>query len=234
MKLSEKYIDKICHESEIYEKLLSLDGKKILELGCGNAEITRTIATSGHDREIIAMEVDKVQHHKNLLIDDLVNVTFKLGSGEAIGAADETFDVVLMFKSLHHVPMEFMGKALREIRRVLKPGGLAYISEPIFAGDFNEILRLFHDEQEVRTAAFRAIENSINEGIFSLVDEIFFNVPMLFENFAEFENKILKVTHTNHQLSSELYNKVKEQFSFNLKIDGARFLIPIRVDLLKR
>jgi len=234
MKLSEKHIDKICPESEIYEKLLSLDGKKIMELGCGNAEITRTIATNGHDREIIAMEVDEIQHHKNLLIDDLVNVTFKLGGGEAIGAADETFDVVLMFKSLHHVPMEFMGKALREIRRVLKPGGLAYISEPIFAGDFNEILRLFHDEQEVRTAAFRAIENSINEGIFSLVDEIFFNVPMLFENFAEFENKILKVTHTNHQLSSELYNKVKEQFSFNLKIDGARFLIPIRVDLLKR
>jgi len=68
--------DKTCAESEIFEKILSLDGKEILELGCGNADLTRLIATSGHDRNITATEVDEVQHAKNLSIHDLPNVTF--------------------------------------------------------------------------------------------------------------------------------------------------------------
>lgn len=33
-----------------------------------------------------------------------------------------------------------MEASMQEIRRVLKQGGLVYISEPVFAGDFNEIL----------------------------------------------------------------------------------------------
>jgi SAM-dependent methyltransferase len=59
-----------------------------------------------------------------------------------------------MFKSLHHVPPELMEPSMHEIRRVLKQGGLVYISEPVFAGDFNDILRLFHDEQKVNFAEF--------------------------------------------------------------------------------
>ena len=41
--------------------------------------------------------------------------------------------------------------------RVLRPCGLVYISEPIYAGNFNDILRLFHDEQAVRLAAPAAV-----------------------------------------------------------------------------
>lgn len=100
------------------------------------------------------MEVDVIAHRKNLQITDLPNVTFGLAGAQDIPLDDETADIVLMFKSLHHVPVELMETSLREIRRVLKPAGLAYISEPIFACDFNEILRLFHNEQEVREAAF--------------------------------------------------------------------------------
>ena len=145
MKIAAEQIDVTCPESEIYNDLLALDGKHILELGCGGAEITRDIATSGADRKITALEVDGIAHAKNLQITDLPNVTFGLSGAQDIPLEDESVDVVLMFKSLHHVPLEAMEPSMREIRRVLKPGGLAYISEPVFAGDFNDILRLFHD-----------------------------------------------------------------------------------------
>lgn len=104
----------------------------------------------------MALEVDERQHAKNLTLPDLTNVIFRHGAAEAIPEADGTFDIVLMFKSLHHVPMDSMDLAFQEIRRVLKPGGFVWISEPVYTGPFNDIVRLFHDEKTVREAAFAA------------------------------------------------------------------------------
>jgi SAM-dependent methyltransferase len=147
---------------------------------------------------------------------------------------DESVDVVFMFKSLHHVPLELMEPAMHEISRVLKPGGLAYISEPVFAGEFNEVLRLFHDEQKVRLAAFNTVKKAVDDGLFSLVEETFFNSPMKFAGFAEFEEKVIKATHSDHSLDEELFDLVKQRFEQHIGDDGAHFLAPIRVDLLQK
>ena len=234
MKIAIEHIDKNCAESEIVNDLLSLDGKHILELGCGSAEITRNIATSGVNRRITALEVDEIAHEKNLQITDLPNVFFALSGAQEIPLDDESVDVVFMFKSLHHVPLDLMEASMHEIKRVLKPGGLVYISEPVFAGDFNEILRLFHDEQKVRQAAFNTIKKAVDEGLFELLEERFFNSPMKFESFAEFENNTIKATHSNHRLDEKLYNMVKQRFEQHIGNDGAHFLMPMRVDLLQK
>ena len=234
MKIASEKIDLSCPEPEIYNRLLSLDNKHILELGCGSAQITRDIATSGTKRKVTAFEVDEIAYEKNLQIKDLPNVTFGLAGAQEIPLQDESVDVVFMFKSLHHVPLQLMNVSMHEIRRVLKPGGLAYISEPVFAGDFNEILRLFHDEQKVREAAFNTVKKAVDDGLFRLVEEIFFNSPMKFENFVEFESNIIKATHSNHVLYEKLYNLVKQRFEQHIGNDGANFLMPIRVDLLQK
>lgn len=234
MKIAVEQVEVNCPEAEIYDRLLVLDGKHILELGCGSAEITRNIASAGAERKITALEVDEIAYGKNLQITDLPNVSFGLAGAQDIPLEDAAVDVVFMFKSLHHVPLELMAPAMREIRRVLKPGGLAYISEPVFAGALNEILRLFHDESKVREAAFNTVKKAVDEGLFELVEETFFNSPMKFESFADFENRILKVTHTHHNLSEEVYDLVKQCFEKHLGDDGAHFLMPIRVDLLQR
>lgn len=234
MKLTTGNITRTSPETEVYESILSLDGKKILELGCGKAIITRSIAISGTDREVLALEVDRIQHEKNLLIDDLPNVRFGLAGAENIPAGDNSFDVVFMFKSLHHVPLELMGQALREIRRVLKPGGLAYISEPVFAGNFNNVLKLFHNEEAERQAAFEALQRAIETGDFALKDELFFNTPNHFVDFAEFEQRIINVTHTDHQLETGLMQEVKAAFDKYMTPDGAHFENPVRVDLLEK
>lgn len=234
MKIAVETIEVSCPEAEIYERLLALDSKHILELGCGSAMITRDIACAGVGRRITALEVDEIAHGRNLQITDLPNVTFGLAGAQEIPLEDATVDVVLMFKSLHHVPLDMMAMALREIRRVLKPGGVVYISEPVYAGDFNDILRLFHDEKKVREAAFHTVKNAVDEGLFELVEETFFNSPMRFANFADFEDRILKVTHTRHSLSDEVYSSVKQRFEQHSDDECVRFLQPIRVDLLRR
>jgi ubiquinone/menaquinone biosynthesis C-methylase UbiE len=221
-------------ESDIYNALLSLDDCNIAELGCGAAELTREIASSGKNRSILALEVDAIQHAKNQQIRDLPNVRFELGGAQAIPVQDDTVDVVFMFKSLHHVPLDQIAQSLQEIRRVLSPGGCAYISEPIFAGDFNEVLRLFHDEEAVRKAAFDALRSMVETGDLELVKEVFFNSSIEFSDFADFEKRVLQVTHSNHQLSEELYQQVRKQFSEKMAGNGGRFTLPIRVDLLRK
>ena len=233
MKIAEDNIDNTCIEADVYERLLTLDDKHILELGCGSAQITRNIATSGSGRSITALEVDEIAHNKNLQITDLPNVSFQLSGAQQIPLDDDSVDVAFMFKSLHHVPIELMRPSMHEIKRVLKPGGHAYISEPIFAGDFNEVLRLFHDEQRVREAAFATVKNAVDEGLFELVDELFFNSPMHFQDFAEFEENTIRATHSEHNLDDELYAIVKQRFEQHMSDDGANFLMPIRVDLLR-
>lgn len=227
-------IELTCPEADIYNRLLELNGKEILELGCGKAELTRQIATGGAGRHITALEVDQIQHASNLAITDLPNVDFALAGAQDIPLDDASVDVVFMFKSLHHVPIPLMGQALEEIRRVLKPGGQAYISEPIYAGEFNEILRLFHDEGEVRAAAFRHVREAVENERFALQGQHFFNTPMKFDDFADFETKVIKVTHSHHELSPELHATVRERFSAHVGEDGAHFAMPIRVDLLQK
>lgn len=224
----------VCDESEIYEKLLPLQGADILELGCGKAEKTRAISQGGKARSITALEVDEIQHAANLRSNEPANVTFRLGGAETIPAENDSFDIVLMFKSLHHVPVAKMDQAMAEIARVLKPGGLAYISEPVFAGAFNEILRLFHDEQEVRDAAFAAVERAVTDERFELAGEIFFATPGRYETFEEFEERILNVTHTEHRLSPEVYQQVRAKFMSHMTSKGANFEMPLRVDLLRK
>lgn len=234
MKIADPTQTGLCNEVKLMLDALPFDGADVLELGCGKAEKTRTLAESGRVKSIVALEVDTIQHALNLKVSDLPNVQFRQGGAEAIPADDNSFDIVLMFKSLHHVPVAEMDQALREIARVLKPGGLAWISEPIYAGDFNDILCLFHDEKIVRQAAFSAVCKAVDNDVLALEKQYFFNTRSQFDNFEQFDTRMIKVTHSNHQLDPALYQAVQEKFTAHLKADGATFLNPQRVDLLRK
>ena len=213
---------------------LPLAGARVLELGCGRAEKTRTLAEGGGVAEILALEVDAIQHARNLEVKDLPRVRFAHGGAESIPAPEASFDLVVMLKSLHHVPMGKMNQALAEIARVLKPGGLAWISEPVFAGDLNEIMRLFHDEQVMREAAFAAVCRAVDSGLLALERQIFFQTRGHFADFAQFDARMIRVTHSDHRLSPELYETVRQKFTAHLTPEGATFLNPQRVDLLRK
>lgn len=230
MRISNPEAGLVANEGDIIDELLQLEGATVLELGCGKAEKTRIVARKA--ASVLALEVDERQLARNLAIADMINVHFAHGGAEKIPASDSTFDVVLMFKSLHHVPIELMDSAFAEIRRVLKPGGVAYISEPVYAGSFNEILKLFHDEKMVREAAFAAEKRAVASGQLALRTQKFFQQPTFFADFSQYEEQVIKVTHTEHKLSAETLEKVRSRFNEQMTPDGATFHMPIRVDLL--
>lgn len=222
-------------ESTVYDRMLPLAGARVLELGCGKAEHTRAIARKYPGAQILAMEVDRVQHALNLAAEQLPNLRFGEGGAQKIDAPDASFDVVMMFKSLHHVPGELLDAAMAEIARVLVPGGLLYLSEPVFDGEYNHVIRVFHNEQRVRQAAFDAAQRAVASGVFELAEEAFFQSPVVFADFAEFEKRMIGVTHTIHKLTDEQYRETRERFAAYVAKAGApKFEAPMRVDLLRK
>lgn len=221
-------------EIDVIAETLPLSGARVLELGCGAAAMTRLVAENFDVAEILATEVDSIQHARNLASEPVPRVRFGSFGAERIEADDASFDVVMMFKSLHHVPVELMDAALGEIARVLRPGGLAYLSEPVYAGDFNEILRQFHDEKTVRQAAFDAIRRALQAGRLELRRQLFFHTRSHYRDFAEFEQRILQATHTEHRLDDALYARVRASFDVHMTPEGAVFRNPMRVDLLEK
>jgi ubiquinone/menaquinone biosynthesis C-methylase UbiE len=241
MQIQNPTVTTLCNELDLIAQHLPLDNATVLELGCGKAQMTRRIAARFPTAQIIATEVDQIQHAHNLAqqrslseVEGIHNITFQSGGAQAIDAPDNSVDVVFMFKSLHHVPRELMAQSLQEIARVLKPGGLAWISEPVYAGDFNDILRLFHDEKVVRELAFQAVSAAVTAGTLELVEQIFCNTESRFADFNEFDQRIIQVTHTHHQLDDVLYQTVKARFNAHVGTAGASFENPARFDVLRK
>lgn len=234
MRIHDENAYRILTEQEVIRELVDVRDKEVLELGCGRAWMTRLLAEQFAPSRIVATEVDRIQHEKNLHITDLPKVTFRYGGAEAIADPDETYDRVFLFKSFHHVPVPLMIPALREIRRVLRPGGLAYFSEPVYWGAFNDILKMFHDERLVREAAFAALQGDVEGGDWELVAEAFFQVPGCYETWEVFEEHFLRATHTPIQIDAVLYARVRSAFMAHMTPDGAHFLKPHRADLLRK
>ena len=221
-------------ELELIRELVEVRGRRVLELGCGAAWMTRLLVDPLGAAAVTATEVDRIQHAKNLALGDLRSVTLRLGGAEVIEDPDGSYDLVFLFKSLHHVPPDLMDRALAEIHRVLKPGGLLYCSEPVYAGPFNDLMRLIQDEKEVREAAFASLQRAAGQGRFGLAAEVFFESAGTYPDWPSFASRFIDVTHSERNLDAARRAAIRAAFEHHLTPTGARFVKPHRVDLLRR
>lgn len=120
--------------------------ESILDLGCGNGELARTLSRRGHhgsylgldfslplldeaEREAFAFPVRFMQ--ADLVSDDWHHVTATSGldtpsnDGYSTIARNGTFDIVLSFAVLHHIPSsELRLQIIQKIHEHLKPDGM--------------------------------------------------------------------------------------------------------------
>jgi SAM-dependent methyltransferase len=225
---------------QIIDELVLLDGlvdlanhPRVIELGCGAAQLSRKLLERFAASEVTALEVDERQHAKNIT-QPQDRLRLVQAGAQAIPFDDGVFDLALMLKSLHHVPLELLDAALAEVHRVLRPGGLLYVSEPVFAGALNEVMCVFHDEEVVRAAALEALHRAVASGAWEPVTEQHFETPVHYRDFAEFERRMIGVTFADHRLDAATLARVRERFEPHMTPDGAHFARPMRVNLLKK
>lgn len=224
----------VTDELELLAELVDLPAHpRVIELGCGAAHLSRKLLQRYPASTVTGLEVDARQMAKNLE-QPQERLRFVNAGAQAIPFGDGSFDLALMLKSLHHVPLDLLDQALAEVHRVLRPQGLLYVSEPVFAGALNEVMRLFHDEQVVRAAALAAVQRAVASGAWEQVDEVFFETPVHYRDFAEFEQRMIGVTFVTHRLDATTLAAVRARFEPHMTADGAHFVRPMRVNLLRR
>lgn len=223
----------VAQELDLLAELVPLAGRQIIELGCGGAPLARQLLARHADCTVTALEVDERQLAKNLQSPQ-DRLQFVCAGAQAIPFPADRFDLALMLKSLHHVPLDLLATALSEIHRVLRPQGLLYVSEPVFAGELNEVMRLFHDEELVRAAALQALHSAVASGAWEQVAEVHFQTPVHFASFDDFHRRMVGVTFQTHALDEATLARVRARFEPHLGPDGAHFSRPMRVNLLRR
>ncbi len=220
-------------ELDLLADLVPLAKCQIIELGCGAAKLARALLLRFPDSHVTGVEIDARQHAKNLASPQ-ERLLFVSGIAQDIPCDDSAFDLALMLKSLHHVPVTAMEQALAEVARVLRSGGHLYISEPMFGGALNHITRLYNDEQVVRGAAQAAIDAALTNGAWTQTQERRFVVPSRFADFAAFEQRMIRQTYADHQLDATTMSEVRRRFEAHAGADGAVFEQPMLVRLLRR
>jgi SAM-dependent methyltransferase len=100
-------------------------GVSVLELGCGTGYFTRELARSGAHVVAIDLSPELLEIAKANC--SAPNVRYEIQNAYELSYPDAVFDSVVGSSVLHHLEIE---EALREIYRVLKPGGAIYFTEP--------------------------------------------------------------------------------------------------------
>jgi SAM-dependent methyltransferase len=226
--------DLVRDELTLLHRLTPLHAQRIVEVGCGAAALARKLLAAYPDCRVTGLEVDQTQHAHNLAAPPTPGLAFVAAGAQAIPFDDGAFDLALMLKSLHHVPPDLLDPGLAEVRRVLRPGGHLYISEPVFDGPLNEINRLFNDEQAVRRAAYQALRRAVDAGGWREVTEYHFMMTAFYADFDDFERRATGVTFADRRWSADMRERVRVRFEALRPPAGQPFVRPMRVNLLQK
>lgn len=201
----------------------------MIDAGCGGMAFTRPLADQG--ARVLAIDPDPVQAELNRAAEPIANVEFVETGADHLPVQSKTVDGVFFAYSLHHIPADIYQSVFDEVVRVLKPGGFLYVIEPIDC-PLNEVMKLFHNEEQERAAAWRALEE--------LAMPAFISAEVVtYHNFAQYDSWDDFAKHFGSRSFNTLYTEadirqpeVKEAFE---RLGGPehRFASPKQVMFLQ-
>lgn len=157
---------------------LPMADQTVVDVGCGDGSVARQMVARGA-RLVLGLEVTERQVTRALAAPPDPRVMILKAGAQAMPLPDGSMDAVVFFNSLHHVPEELMTQALAEAARVLRPGGLVYVGEPIADGPFFTLLRPVDDETRVRALALARLREAAALGLIQIREEVYRNTVRL-------------------------------------------------------
>jgi 2-polyprenyl-3-methyl-5-hydroxy-6-metoxy-1,4-benzoquinol methylase len=112
------------HLSDLFRSLRGSRGR-LLEVGSGIGVDSIQLARCGFDVTAVDLTDNAIRVARQFAQRRGVAIDFRLGNAEGLDFPTESFDAVYSFGVLHHTPD--IEQAVSELRRVLRPGGTAYV-----------------------------------------------------------------------------------------------------------
>jgi SAM-dependent methyltransferase len=214
---------------QVLEQLVALDGKDVLDVGCGSGALVRELVARG--ARAVGLEISEQQ-----LGDARANGIgrFLVGRAEDLPLPGDSLDVVVFMRSLHHVPETAMVAALADAGRALRPGGVVYVAEPLAEGDYFELVRIVDDETEVRAAAQRALADCARAGL-ERVQTLEYEVGAVSAGIGRLRKRIVDVDPERAAVFDAHEDELTAAFArLGDEREGGRwFTQPMRADLLQ-
>ncbi len=220
----------ILRDIDALQRLHSWRGRQVLDVGCGSGQLSRALAGIG--AIVRGFEPDPIQAEKNSRAPATAGVRFASAPAEALPVADASVDVVILSRSLHHVPVALMDGAIAEAHRVLRPGGALIVLEPDIHGQFSQLIRPFHDETVVRAEAIAALDRAAAR--FSSSEERWYTTESRFGSFSEFKAAMIGKSFNDIVPERIEQAEVAAAFEAGRTEQGYRFTNPIRARILAK
>ena len=220
--------------TDVMHAHLSLAGRRVADIGCGDGALVRFMTREG--AETVGIECSPAQLARAHAAEPAGGERYIEGVGQDLPLEDATLDLVVFFNSLHHVPVEAQEAALAEAARVLKPGGLLYVMEPLPEGAYFELMRPVNDETEVRARAYDALRAAVAGQAFEEIVEERYAAPFKHKSFADCVADSLAVDPARRAAFEAAGETLAQGFEAAAeKRDGAYwFDQPSRLNLLRR
>ena len=214
-------------------RLMPGGGRVVLDVGCGDGGLVRMLAARG--ARAIGLEVAAEPLARARAAPPVAGERYAWGRAQALPFADGTMDVVTFSNSLHHVVARHLDQAIAEAARVLRPGGLLCVQEPLSEGSYFELLRLVDDESECRALARGAIRRADGLALF-YQREIRFELELRFASFQVFLDRAILVDGARAAALRRNRHAVLSEFTSARDPNGVgyRFSQPMRIDVLRR
>ena len=214
---------------EVLARHLSIAGKTLLDIGCGSGALVRLLAREGGTPVGLDPQWAQIAKARKAGPERYV-----VGWGQHLPFADKSFDVVLFFNALHHVPVGVMAGAVEESRRVLKRDGLLCVVEPVAAGTHFQLLQPVEDETDVRAEAEATLGRMEAAGTLRRQAQERYAVASRYGAFDEWRETVLAVDPERRHALDRLRPQLERRFEElgEPEDDGRRlFRQPARFDL---
>lgn len=107
-----------------------IDGKSVVNVGCGYGWFERFVWEHREAKRIVGIEPSDADLSTARQSLSGMHVELIVASGLCLPLSSESFDTCLCTEVIEHIPPGTEQELLREICRILKPGGKCYLTTP--------------------------------------------------------------------------------------------------------
>ncbi|MEO5373721.1 MAG: class I SAM-dependent methyltransferase [Alphaproteobacteria bacterium] len=219
--------------TDVLLELVDFQDRIVVDVGSGDGGLARLMTRQG--AHVTGIEISERQIEAAFATPRQGDETYIEGSAESLPFADSSVDIVVFFNSLHHVAVERMDTAMAESARVLKPGGLLYVTEPLAEGSFFDLCCAVDDETAVRARALACIRSAARFGL-TAEKEVLYIHTVVMRDYDSFRERIIAPNVEREPIVERLDASLRAAFQRlgTPTSQGMGFDQPSRANLLRR